>query len=515
MQFGQLLRVVLAELYSRRNTVLILFVVISLFCLYLATDWPKKYTSFSIIQIDKKNILQPLMKGAAETTSSIDHVINAREIIYGDKIMDQLLIRTELIDEDASDIDLERVKRSIKSKVSVDAIGDNLLRIQYHDSNAEPAYSITSTLADLFITEGEQAKVNESESAFLFIEKQVNQYLQKLASIENAIKDFRLDNPDIKPGETQDVSTRINKLRDDIEEANLKLRETHIKKDSISNQLSGEVAIVISQTREAEYRDTITQLTSELETLRLDYKETYPEIVRLKHQIKDIRGAMQKEIDARERVKRRFDETGTIFMDEAMLNNPLFQQLRSSLSTTETEIAALEARIRELENLLQIELDKSKRISIGQAKYEQITRDYNVNQEIYQDLLRRLESARVSRSVDLEQKGLTYKIQEPAKLPLIPTGIRFTHLMIAGLVLGISIPVGLIVLLVQFDPRIRFSSIIASELKIPVLADIEIFSGEEDEKNNTKSLIVIFVVIAFVLSVYGYVVWLKYTGQIA
>ena len=130
----QLLKTLAGEVFARRNIVLIFFVVISLACLYEGTIWPKKYTSFSIIKIDNTNILKPLMRGAAETTDMIDHVVNAREIIFGEKIMEQVLDSVGWSRDDLTGVDIERLKGSIKARVSVTEIGDNLLRISYQDS---------------------------------------------------------------------------------------------------------------------------------------------------------------------------------------------------------------------------------------------------------------------------------------------------------------------------------------------------------------------------------------------
>lgn len=111
-----------------------------------------------------------------------------------------------------------------------------------------------------------------------------------------------------------------------------------------------------------------------------------------------------------------------------------------------------------------------------------LTRDYQVNQEIYQDLLRRLENARVSKNLDEEQQGLTYRIQEPAKLPLLPTGVRFLHFAIIGLVLGVAVPVGLVYMLIQVDPRVRFSQVIKDDLDLPLLAEITSLQSISDRR---------------------------------
>ena len=59
--------------------------------------------------------------------------------------------------------------------------------------------------------------------------------------------------------------------------------------------------------------------------------------------------------------------------------NPLYQQLRSDLSTTETQIATLNARISETNKMIENEYSRARRIHGGEATLTKLTRDYQVN----------------------------------------------------------------------------------------------------------------------------------------
>jgi len=510
----KLLTVLVAETIANRTAVFLFFFIISLSILAVGTYWPNKYTSFSIIQIDDTNILQPLMRGAAEATRTIDHATNAREIIFGEKIMEKILIETELLTPSASGIEKERLKTSIKERVVIRSIGENLLRIEYTDNDAAHAYLITKLMGNLFIEEGEKAKIAESQAAYEFIEKQVHEYLTKLTKVEEELQEFRTNNPDARPGLQADVSSRINQIQSNIEETRLILSEAIIKRGSLIEQLSGETAVTISLTREGQFRRKIAELQEELDTLRLDYLETYPDIVRLRSQIGDLKNALIDEQQRRQEAKRTGDKSGVRYTEEIMTQNPLYQQLRSELSNTETEVATLNTRISELDKMLGLEYERAKKMHLGEVVLSNLTRNYDVNQEIYQDLTRRLETARVSKNLDEEQKGLTYKIQEPSKIPLIPTGIRFIHFVIAGIALGLLVPMALIYFMIQVDPRIRFSQIISSDLNIPVLAEINAISDIEEIKKERKSNILIILGLVLLVLIHGYVVWLKLQGDL-
>jgi hypothetical protein len=75
-------------------------------------------------------------------------------------------------------------------------------------------------------------------------------------------------------------------------------------------------------------------------------------------------------------------------------------------------------------------------------------------------------------SLDKEKQGLTIKIQEPATLPLTPSGLRFLHFVVGGLLLGVLMPVGLLYAKIQLDPRLRLGALISDKHKVPLLAAV-------------------------------------------
>lgn len=137
-----------------------------------------------------------------------------------------------------------------------------------------------------------------------------------------------------------------------------------------------------------------------------------------------------------------------------------------------------------------------------------MTRDYEVNRDLYQDLLRRRENARVSMQLDQEERGLTLRVQDPATMPLRPTGLRFMHFAGGGLLLAIALPMALVFLRARFDPRIRSAPHFSRHIGVPLLAVIPTYPtpGERRTQVIRTALslgIVVMVVVAYGL-VYGY-----------
>lgn len=461
-------KVLINEVFNYRRAAVGLFVAVNIAALILGLIWPKGYSSSTTILVDDKKIIQPLMQGAAVATEVADRARLAREVIFGRKIMDQVLKDAGWAADTLTPQEVGEIIEKIRKRTSIISIGKDIIKLEYRDDDAERAFRTTKKLAELFISESLGAKAAESQAAFDFIDKQTQEYHDKLLKAEEQLKEFRTANLDARPGSDIDISARLSTLQTRIEQSVQDLKEAEVKKTSLEKQLSGEAEVANVLSREGQYRTRIAELQSQLDTLRLSYLETYPDIVRIKHQIEDLNEAIAEDRKTRSAAK----ATGRVAVDDSVINNPMYQQLRRDLSQAQVTVDTLNARINEAKRQLQQELERGKRVHGGEATMSELTRDYQVNRDIYQDLSKRRENARVSMNLDTERQGLSFKIQEPALLPLEPTGLRFIHFVAGGLLVGILLPIGLIYAKLQVEPRIYVGQIIAEKHKLPLLAII-------------------------------------------
>ena len=76
-------------------------------------------------------------------------------------------------------------------------------------------------------------------------------------------------------------------------------------------------------------------------------------------------------------------------------------------------------------------------------------------------------------TLDLVGQGVTYKVLEPAIYPTLPVGLRYVHFAMAGPVVGLLLPIGLLVVFLFFDSHFRLPSQIEEHFPGLVLAVIE------------------------------------------
>ncbi|MDH5352452.1 MAG: hypothetical protein OEX78_16715, partial [Betaproteobacteria bacterium] len=278
------------ETFHGRRFVVFVFVLVNAAMVGAGLLIPQGFVATTSILVDDKNIVQPLMQGAAVPTDVTDRGKNAREVMFGRKILEQIFDYVGWQKSGETVQDRERVFESIKKRTSITQVGRNIIKIEYRDTDASRAYKTVRKFAELFILESLAAKRAESASAFDFIEKQSNEYHAKLIETEERLRQLRTANLDARAGTEAEVTTRLNELQSRLERLMQELREAEVKGNALEKQLSGEVVVAVAASRESLYRARINELQSKLDTLRLSFYDTHPDIVQLKQQIEELKG---------------------------------------------------------------------------------------------------------------------------------------------------------------------------------------------------------------------------------
>jgi len=99
-------------------------------------------------------------------------------------------------------------------------------------------------------------------------------------------------------------------------------------------------------------------------------------------------------------------------------------------------------------------------------------------------------------NMDISQKGLNMKVYAPAYLPVKPTGLRLLHFLLGGIALGIAIPVGLLVLYLELDPRIRNKKLFERDFGLQVVSAVPRWVGRSEiKKAKAENMKVIFLIV--------------------
>ncbi len=498
------------EIIARRGTLVLSFVVVALAVLATGWTYKAKYESTVTILADSSNIIKPLLEGTAQATEVNDRAEIAREVIFSRDIVDQIIRSNGLAGTATDPAAVERVRLALYKNTVVADLPGNTFLIAFKHEDPAMSYNVTKQFGDLFLERSIQEQSRESNEAFDFIQNQVQTYREKLAGSEERLRQFRARSGLGIVTNAQSIDDEIIELRRSIEKTELELREAQAQASSLKRQITGESISAVSVYRESQYQERIGELQNEIERLRLDYTDTYPDIVRMKQQITDLR-----DLAGRERGRR--DGAASISQQdrERASVSPVYQELKRQQAKATVAVETLRVRLIQKRSMLRKETDRASSTNNFGAELADLKRDYEVNQEIYQDMLRRREQARVSMNLDEQRQGLSFRIQEPAVLPSIPKGLRFLHFLAGGLVLAVLLPLGILFGLLTIDPKLRLPSVMQESLGLPVLAVVPHYKGMHESSGLYRGKFVLTLAILSVVAFYGVAGWARITGGTA
>jgi polysaccharide chain length determinant protein (PEP-CTERM system associated) len=202
------------------------------------------------------------------------------------------------------------------------------------------------------------------------------------------------------------------------------------------------------------------------------YTDNYPEVVKVKREIEELR----KQI-----AQLRDDDQKGAGSETASLN-PVYQQLREELSRTEAEIESLKGRMSELSNQEQKLQHYFGLMPREQEEWTKLQRDRNVYQQIYDQLLQKLENARVSLELEQANRGNIFNIVDPAIVPAFPVSPDRFKMILFGIILGVVAGIGIPLYIDYADGAFKDEESVEGILKLPVLTTIPMIVFDDERQ---------------------------------
>ncbi|AKO52772.1 chain length-determining protein [Marinobacter psychrophilus] len=485
------LRAVKLELYRHRLAAAVIFMLVTAGVLTMGYVTPKSYTSKAVLYADQSNILVPLLRGQAEVTQ-LDRINEAREMIQSRSFLEQVALDTGMINGGEADATRNGIISELRKQIRLSVSNRSFLELTYTSRNPDSSFQVLSAALSRFIERSVRKKRSESQGAFEFIDSQVKTYQRQLEDAEERLKEFKSANQD---GNENSAMARIESLRGEIENLKLELQQSEAEVRLTREQLSREQPvrrITVDPGKSAAER-RLASMRIELDSLLLRYQERHPDVISTLAQIADLERQVSGQSDSSR-------EGGVT----EVMENPVYENLKIQLSEGTTRLAVQTNRLVSLERLLEEAFERSQRVAENQAEFSDLTRDYDVTRGVYDDMLQRRERARLSMTLDVQGEGVSYKIQEPATYPTTWDGLQLYQVGLAGPFLGSTMVLGLLVMLVMFDQRLRSPRALQLSLPagLPVLTSIPHYRSTWKDRLLRKDVMAILFILAVFMAVY-------------
>ncbi|WP_420598209.1 GumC family protein [Neptuniibacter sp.] len=436
---------------------------------------PKKYETSTTILFQEASEHNPFLEDLAIATNLRNRMEALNALLHSRHILASVAKQRELVNQEMDEKSKAWVIAELSRSLNAKLVGDNLIKITYRASNRVHMKETLAMVSKRFVERvlaPQRSSIIQSES---FLSQELEKRRIGLQSSERALAEYKNRYASELPGLHSANVARLSELQTYRAERRIELEGAKAAQASLALRLSQTNPVV------GKIEEAIINVMAELTQLRARYTDQHSQVQNVLAQLQSLEKERNRILTQMQELNRggfkkaRLEQLWAIATTQETDSNsqhPLLISQLERLQQADDHIERLNQEVRSLTK--EIEIVESKVNGFGQheRRLNELKRDIQVRQKIYQDLAERYEMARVTRSLGKNEESERVKLIDPPFDPIAPINMPIPIFVIAGLIAGIGLGFGLAVIVELLDTSIRRKDTLNRMLNVPVLARV-------------------------------------------
>jgi len=470
---------------------------------------PDKYEATTRVYVDTDSILLPLLKGL-----TVQPDVDQRLLI-----MTKTLLSRPNLEKVVSEADLDLALTTPREKEAlINGLAkeiklvstktrqrgqNNLYTLSYIHHDPATAKQVIQVLLNILVETTLGDSRQDSDSAQHFLEQQIKEYDARLVKAEDRLMAFKRKNFSVLPSQEGGFFQDLREAEQNLDAAKLEMREAEFSRRELKDRLlefiasfeGGEINV------EGRYDERLRLMQAQLDEKKLRFTNVHPDIIELERAIKELEQLKQQE---------RQGDGDAASGARKPEDSRLHQELTLALAQANARIASLSVRMNEYQKRAKILKERISTLPEVEAELVSLSRDYEITKMKYEQLVERLESARLSESAGETGDNVKFRVIDPPWVPATPSGPKRVLFLTAVLVGAVGAGLGLAVLIGFFRPVVSDMYGLAKITDLSIYGavtriDSDVGSISAMIKAHVLSLMLLFLLLAS----YGAVLWMS------
>jgi len=376
---------------------------------------------------------------------------------------------------------VERMRRDIQLELKgADPVtngrsGTISFTVSYTGRNPQTVAIVANEVAQVYVSENTNIREGQAVGMADFLKGQLADVKKELDAQEQRVTAFNLSHLGELP---QQVSANLSSL----ERLNTQLRlngESQMRamdrRDRLEKQLADAGPGAPAAATVAPGADQASKLRQQLDELRRQYTDQYPDVVRLKGELE----VLERQMEARP-VPVGTSGTAAPFLDPRT-------RLVQAIGDAGVELKALKDEEVALRQAIGGYEQRVDNVPKRQEEFQTLSRDYEATKERYATLLKRYEEAHLAASLEQGQNAEQFRMLDPAIPPRDPTAPSRARLLLLALFVSVGLTVGAMVLAEKLDTAFHDIDDLRAFVSVPTLFSIpRIFTAAETRQKQRR-----------------------------
>jgi succinoglycan biosynthesis transport protein ExoP len=468
----------LRAIWKRRKWLgLIVFLLPCTAAVVTVVALPDLYESTALVLVDRQQVPETFVQPTVTSELEVRLRTMSQEILSRTRLealITRLGLYPDLNDAPSKEEAVERMRRDIHVELQEadptrPRSNITAFTLSYRGTDPQTVARVTNTLASFYIEENLKARERQATGTSEFLRVQLQDTKK------------RLDEQEARMGDLQrrylgELPQQLQSNLAGLEALNQQLRmnsDTQIRLAQRRDQLAAQLAAARAESGDETDEMRLARLKKELATLRIKYTDRWPDIIRIKDEIATLE---QQIAEPKPKVE----------VKAPVVPTPQVLRAQEALQSVETELKLARADEHRLKQRIQAYQTRLDNAPQREQAYLDATRDYESTKELYRELTKRYEEARLGESMEQRQKGEQFRILDSAVVSATPAAPRRFRLLFAGLALSLVLSGGAVVLAEVLDTSFHSTADLRAYTTVPVLVTIPRIVTEGDARRSRR-----------------------------
>jgi polysaccharide chain length determinant protein (PEP-CTERM system associated) len=474
-----------------------IFSAVLLISIIVAITIPPAYRATGTIIVESQQLPDNVVPSAIKNRLD-DQISNIMQRIMTRENLLQLANKHQLFSENAGSLSTSNLINKMRQRIFIetdgasDAVRTNrqgqpaiTFTLSFEDRHPDVALDVTNDLVNLFMEWNAKLRTEGAKEATTFLTQESNKLKVEVDKLEQSITDYKQQHKNALPEQLTLRMTMLSRAENDLREIE---RDTRSTKEEIRTlEVELDAAKRGAGTEESPGQ-SLPALKAELARLSVIYKESHPDIRRLKRKIE----AMEKTADTPVSANTAADIPSlAVYRIQAKIDSD-----KARLNSLAQQREMLQSKISENESAM-IQTPK-----VGQG-LEVLIRDRDIAQKKFEEFRSKRMNAKIAENLESDNKTGNFSVLEPPILPEKPFKPNRIKILLIGFFLALASSGGIVMLLESLNKRIRGTAALTHVLGYRPLAVIPYLPLKEEairRKHILKQLLVAAIA-ALILSI--------------
>jgi len=311
-----------------------------------------------------------------------------------------------------------------------------VFEVSYTNQDPQTVMQVANTLASFYIEENLKVREAQALGTSEFLRAELEEVKKQLEAQEQQVVEYKTRHMGELPEQLNANLSTLSVLQKQLEIVSDNLTRARERRnvlmqmgemDAALTSLGPSTSLGAGDARLGTL--SLGTLKRQLAELKLRFSDKHPDVIRLKQQISAL------EAEAKNQAQPEITQPTDTSLSLAV---PKRSSAQIEQATADAEIKGLNDDLVKVQRDISVYKQRIENTPQRDQELTSISRDYNATRELYVSLLKRLDEAKLSDSLEERQKAERFRLLEPAVYPKEPVGPNRVKFFFMGFALGLG-----------------------------------------------------------------------------